>query len=90
MEPFGAKAKGWENQENLKVSHKGLFQTVPDFSIDSIHVQNKWSCLNVVNQVKVRVTVVILMIFFNVAVYRSTRAGKRLFIKAGTSTVYVK
>ena len=28
--------------------------------------------------------------FFNVAVYRSTRAGKRLFIKAGTSTVYVK
>ena len=28
--------------------------------------------------------------FFNVAVNRSTRAGKRLFVKAGTSTVYVK
>ena len=28
--------------------------------------------------------------FFNVAVYRFSRAGKRLFIKAGTSTVYVK
>ena len=63
------------------MSHKGLFQTVPDFSVDLIHVQNKWSCLNVVNQLKVSVTVVILMICLNVAVYRSTRAGKRLFIK---------
>ena len=72
------------------MSHKGLYQTVPDFSIDLIHVQNKWSCRNVVYQLKVRVTVVILMIFFNVAVNRSTRAGKRLFVKAGTSTVYVK
>ena len=61
--------------------HKGLFQTVPDFSVDLIHVQNKWSCLHVVNQLKVSVTVVILMICLNVAVYRSTRAGKRLFIK---------
>ena len=58
-----------------------MFQTVPDFSVDLIHVQNKWSCLNVVNQLKVSVTVVILMICLNVAVYRSTRAGKRLFIK---------
>ena len=72
------------------MSHKGLYQSVPDFSIDLIHVQNKWSCRNVVYQLKVRVTVVILMIFFNVAVNRSTRAGKRLFVKAGTSTVYVK
>ena len=72
------------------MSHKGLYQSVPDFSIDLIHVQNKWSCRNVVYQLKVSVTVVILMIFFNVAVNRSTRAGKRLFIKAGTSTVYVK
>ena len=63
------------------MSHKGLFQTVPDFSVDLIHVQNKWSCLNVVNRLKVSVTVVILMICLNVAVYRSTRAGKRLFIK---------
>ena len=63
------------------MSHKGLYQTVPDFSVDLIHVQNKWSCLNVVNQLKVSVTVVILMICLNVAVYRSTRAGKRLFIK---------
>ena len=58
-----------------------MFQTVPDFSVDLIHVQNKWSCLNVVNQLKVSVAVVILMICLNVAVYRSTRAGKRLFIK---------
>ena len=73
------------------MSHKGLYQTVPDFSVDLIHVQNKWSCLNVVNQLKVSVPVVILMICINVAVYRSTRAGKRLvIIKAGTSTVYVK
>ena len=72
------------------MSHKGLYQTVPDFSVDLIHVQNKWSCLNVVYQVKVRVTVFILIIFFNVAVYRLSRAGKRLFLKAGTSTVYVK
>ena len=71
------------------MSHKGLFQTVPNFSVDLIHVQNKWSCLNVVYQLKVRVTAVILLIFLNVAVYRSTRAGKRLFIKAGTFTVYV-
>ena len=67
------------------MSHKGLYQTVPDFSI-----QNKWSCLNVVYQLKVRVTVVILLIFLNVAVYRSTRAGKRLFIKRETSTVFVE
>ena len=46
--------------------------------------------LNLVKQLKVRVTVAILMFLFNVAVYRPTRAGKRLFIKAGTSTVYVK
>ena len=72
------------------MSHKGLYQTVPDFSVDLIHVQNKWSCLNVVNQLKVSVTVVILMIFFNVAIYRFSKAGKRLFPKAGTSTVYVK
>ena len=72
------------------MSHKGLFQTVPDFSVDLILVQNNWSRLNVVNQLKVSVTVVILTICLNVAVYRSTRAGKRLFIKAGTSTVYVK
>ena len=72
------------------MSSKGLYQTVPDFSVDLIHVQNKWSCLNVVNQLKVRVTVVILTICPNVAVYRSTRVGKRLFIKAGTFTVYVK
>ena len=72
------------------MSHKGLYQTVPDFSIDLIHVQKKWSCRNVVYQLKVRVTVVVLMIFLNVAVNRSTRAGKRLFIKAGISTVYVK
>ena len=73
------------------MSHKGLYQTVPDFSVDLIHVQNKWSCLNVVNQLKVSVPVVILMTCINVAVYRSTRAGKRLvIIKAGTSTVYVK
>ena len=58
-----------------------MFQTVPDFSVDLIHVQNKWSCLNVVNQLKVSVTVVILMICLNVVVYRSTRGGKRLFIK---------
>ena len=63
------------------MSHKGLYQTVPDFSIDLIHVQSKWSCLDVVYQVKVRVTVFILIIFFNVAVYRFSRAGKRLFIK---------
>ena len=71
---------------------KGWYQTVPDFSVDLIYVQNKykWSCLNVVYQVKVRVTVFILIIFFNVAVYRFSRAGKRLFLKAGTSTVYVK
>ena len=72
------------------MSHKGLYQSVPDFSIELIHVQNKWSCRNVLYQLKVIVTVVILMIFFNVAVNRSTRAGKRLFVKAGTSTVYVK
>ena len=72
------------------MSLKGLYQTVPDFSVDLIYVQNKWSCLNVVYQVKVRVTVFILIIFFNVAVYRFSRAGKRLFLKAGTSTVYVK
>ena len=72
------------------MSHKGLYQSVPDFSIDLIHVQNKWSCRHVLYQLKVIVTVVILMIFFNVAVNRSTRAGKRLFVKAGTSTVYVK
>ena len=58
------------------MSHEGLYQTVPDFSI-----QNKWSCLNVVYQLKVSVTVVILTICPNVGVYRSTRAGKRLFIK---------
>ena len=72
------------------MSHKGLYQTVRDFSLDLIHVENNWSCLNVVNQLKVSVTVVILAMCPNVAVYRSTRAGKRLFIKAGTSTVYVK
>ena len=72
------------------MSLKGLYQTVPDFSVDLIYVQNKWSCLNVVYQVKVRVTVFILIIFFNEAVYRFSRAGKRLFLKAGTSTVYVK
>ena len=72
------------------MSHKGLYQSVPDFSTDLIHVQNKWSCRNVLYQLKLIVTVVILMIFFNVAVNRSTRAGKRLFVKAGTSTVYVK
>ena len=72
------------------MSHKGLYQTVPDFSVDLIHVQNKWSCLNVVYQLKVRVTAVILLIFLNVAVYRSTRAGKRLFIKPETSAVFVE
>ena len=72
------------------MSHKGLFQTVPDFSVDLIHFQNKWSFLNVVYQLKVRVTVVILLIFLNLAVYRSTRAGKRLFIKPETSTVFVE
>ena len=72
------------------MSLKGLYQTVPDFLIDLIHVQNKWSCLSVVNQLIVSETVVILTICPNVRVYRSTRAGKRLFIKAGTFTVYVK
>ena len=60
-----------------QVSHKGLYQTVLDFSVDLIHVQNKWSCLNVVNQWKVRVSVV-NPICPPVAVYLST-------IKAGTS-----
>ena len=90
MEAFGSKTKGWGDQENLKCLTKVCFKSVPDFSIDLIHVQNKWSCLNVVYQVKVRVTVFILMIFFNVAVYRFSRAGKGLFLKADASTVYVK
>ena len=74
-----------------QVSHKGLFQICTRFfnwlnscpkqlvlSQCSLSVKSESNCGHSDD------------FFFNVAVNRSTRAGKRLFVKAGTSTVYVK